>query len=331
MCCFWVINYRLSINKFTLHKTYSMRKRSVSILALAIAGLITTFLFMMFRTVTAITSVNPDNEGSIIELPQTDTAFGGIFYTPRFNDSLPHYQYRRMEDSVNKIKAERELENRSVSVSGMSMGLFGVFSMNAPGRTAEKYYYVGLNGYKLDHNSKFFIQNGTYNLAYVKWNTTAKKTNWQHGHYERKSIRVRYAAENERVLVPVNQNQYKALQALLYVLYFGLLVGGLYFFIGIPVQILTNISRGNAFDENNVRYFNIMARVFFVMGLLSLLSPYILRFFLRNIVPMDFERASFAEGLWEVCWMFLLSIAVFITGKAFQKGNSLQKEQDLTI
>jgi hypothetical protein len=36
-------------------------------------------------------------------------------------------------------------------------------------------------------------------------------------------------------------------------------------------------------------------------------------------------------GIWDVVWLFLISIAVFITGKAFQKGNTLQKEQDLTI
>jgi hypothetical protein len=205
--------------------------------------------------------------------------------------------------------------------------------MKATEETAEKYYYVGLGGYRLDHDSKFFIQNGTYNLAYVKWDT-AKKTsnsNWKHGHYERKQIPVRYSADNEQVLVPVSHNQYKALQALQYVLCFVLLVGGLYFFVGIPIQVLLNISRGKAFDENNVRYFNIIARLFFVLALLSLFSPYIVGFFFRNVVPSDFKRAPILVGIWDVVWLFLISIAVFITGKAFQKGNTLQKEQDLTI
>lgn len=280
-----------------------------------------------------MTTMGVDDMGSTIDYPQSDTAYGGLFYTPQFNDSLPHYLYQRMTDSAKKEKADWELENRSVSASGMGMGLFGVYAMDAPGRTTDKLYYVGLDGYKLEEDSKFFIQNGTFNLAYVKWDTTISKPNsrWMHGHYERKPIPVRYAAEDERVLVPVNHTLYNVMQGLLWIVWFALLVGGLYFFIGIPVQILTNISRGYAFDENNVRYFNVVARAFLIMGLLSLFLPYILDLFLRNVVPNDFKRVTLKEGLWNTFWIFLLSIAVFITGKAFEKGNRLQQEQDLTI
>jgi hypothetical protein len=362
---------------------------------MAIAGLVTVFLFFMFRTVTTISDISEDDGGSAIDMPESDTAFAGIFYTPRFNDSLPHYLYRRMEDSAKRAKTESERENRSVSAAGISMALFGVYSMDIPKvhtskeqwmkelvdkmdqatvaagdkikstankdsiekiktrlrdslayykryyekritiaeKYKEKYYYVAFDGYKLDEHSKFFIQNETYNLAYVKWDTARKNTNsnWQHGHYERKEIPVRYSAENERVLVPVSQHQYQALQALVYVLMFVLLVSGLYFFIGIPVQVLLNISRGQAFDENNVRYFNIIARLFFVLGLLYLFGPYIMDLFLRSIIPADFKRPPLRDGLGKICWLFVLSIAVYITGKAFQKGNTLQKEQDLTI
>lgn len=378
-----------------MHKTYSMRKRRVSILALAIAGLITTFLFVMFKMVTAVSIGSIEDGGTSVDLPETDTAFGSIFYTPRFNDSLPHYLYKHMEDSANKIKAEGEIENRGIGGGGMGVGLFGVYSMDRPekytykermikeslermdeatitadqrmaaatnkdsiekiknqlrdsldfykryygkriamtGKVKDQYYYIGIDGYRLDDESKFFIQNETYNLAYVKWDTgkTNASSNWKHGHYERKEIPVRYSAENERVLVPVTKHQYDALRSLFYILWFVVLVGALYFFLGIPVQVLLNISRGLAFDENNVRYFRVIARLFFVFGLMYLFGPYIMDLFLRIIVPADFKRAPFAEGLGTPCWLFVLSIAVYITGKAFQKGNTMQKEQDLTI
>jgi hypothetical protein len=372
-----------------------MRKRRVSILALAIAGLITTFLFIMFKTVTAVSVASIEDGGTSVDLPESDTAFGGIFYTPRFNDSLPHYLYQHLNDSARKVKAELELENRSVGGDGLGVGLFGVYAINRPEKdtykerlikeslqrmdnatitagqrmaattnkdsvekikkqlqdsldyfkryygkrieVAEKgkdqYYYIGIGGYRLDPESKFFIQNEAYHLAYVKWDTAKKNSNsnWAHGHYERKEIPVRYSAENERVLVPVTKHQYDALRALFYVIWFVFLVGALYFFVGIPVQVLLNISRGLAFDENNVRYFRVIARLFFAFGLLYLFGPYILDLFLRFIVPADFKRAPFTEGLSTPCWLFVLSIAVYITGKAFQKGNTMQKEQDLTI
>lgn len=325
-----------------MHKTYSMRKRSVSVLALSIAGLVTAFLFILFRSVTAISNMNDYDGGSTIDLPQSDTAFAGIFYTSHFNDSLPQYIYKRMVDSANKVKAEGEIENRGVGGDGMGVGIFGVYAMDRPkmntynaiaGNGKHQYYYIGFDGYRLDRESKFFIQNETYHLAFVKWDTAKKNPNshWKHGHYERKEIPVRYSAENERVLVPVTQHQYEALRSLFYLLWFVFLVGALYFFLGIPVQVLLNISRGQAFDENNVRYFNIIARLFFVLGLLYLFGPYIMDVFLRNIIPADFKRPPFTEGLGTVCWLFVLSIAVFITGKAFQKGNNMQKEQDLTI
>jgi DUF2975 family protein len=378
-----------------LHKTYSMRKRRVSILALAIAGVITTFLFILFKIVTAVSVGSIEDGGTSIDLPQGDTAFGGIFYTSRFNDSLPHYLYQHMEDSISKVKAEQEIENRGVSGDGMSVGLFGIYVMDRPekhthkeylikeslerldnatiaanqrmaattnkdsiekiknqlrdsldyykrfygkriaiaGKGKDQYYYIGIDGYRLDRESKFFIQNETYNLAYVKWDTARSNSNnnWKHGHYERKEIPVRYSAENERVFVPVTGHQYEALRSLFYVLWFVFLVGALYFFVGIPVQVLLNISRGLAFDENNVRYFRVIARLFFVSGLIYLFGPYILDLFLRMIVPADFKRAPFTEGLSTPLWLFVLSITVFITGKAFQKGNTMQKEQDLTI
>jgi hypothetical protein len=359
-----------------------MRKRRVSILALAIAGLITTFLFIMFKMVTAVSVGSIEDGGTSVELPESDTAFGGIFYTPRFSDSLPHYIYKRMEDSACKVKAELDLENRGVSGDGMSIGLFGIYALDRPekytykeriikeslermdnatiaadqkmtattskdsiekiknqlrdsldfykryygkriaivGKGKDQYYYIGIDGYRLDRETKFFIQNETYHLAYVKWDTAKANpnNNWKHGHYERKEIPVRYSAENERVLVPVTKHQYEALRSLLYVLWFVFLVGALYFFLGIPIQVLLNISRGLAFDENNVRYFRVI-------------GPYVTDLFLSIIVPADFKRAPFTEGLSTPCWLFVLSIAVLITGKAFQKGNTMQKEQDLTI
>ena len=324
-----------------MHKTYSMRKRNVSVLVLSIAGLVTAFLFILLGSVTAISNLNDHDGGSSIDGPQSDTAFAGIFYTPEFNDSLPHYLYSRMEDSVRRIKTDRELENRGVGGDGMGIGVFGAYAMNRhqntwnamAGNNKDQYYYIGIDGYRLDHKSKFFIQNETYNLAYVKWDTakTDPGSNWKHGHYERKQIPVRYSAEDARVLIPVTKFQYDALRALLYLLWFVFLVGALYFFLGIPVQVLLNISRGLAFDENNVRYFNMIARLFFVLGVLYFVGPYILDLCLRFIVPADFIRPPFTAGLGSVCWLFVLSIAVSITGKAFQKGNTMQKEQDLTI
>jgi hypothetical protein len=369
-----------------------MRNWKISILALGVAGLVTAFFFFMIQTSTSESGVFG---GGAVDLPESDTAFGGLFYEPDFNDTLPYYIYRQLADIAKNVKAERELENRSVSVSGLAISLWGLYSIEEPkDRTwsqdlvrqlffqldkvqlnarhnvaattnkdsiekiydqlrdsilyyrdmfnkrlaavqanKEKHYYVALDGYKLDPESRFFIQNGTYNLAYVKNDRIKKKKEgeWKFGHYERKQIPVRYAAENERVLVPVNKKLYEGLNILFHVFWWGVMFAGVYFFLGLPVRILVSISKGKAFDELNVRRFNTIARVILGVGLFKLIVPYLLDFLLRNKVPDDFILPPFMTELWNFGGWFLLSMAVFITGKAFQKGNTLQKEQDLTI
>jgi hypothetical protein len=375
-----------------LHKTYSMRNWRISILALGIAGLITAFFYFSVMMTTSESGVFG---GGSVSLPEGDTAFGGLFYEPRFNDTLPYYIYRELERIAKNVKAERDLENRSVAVSGVSISLWGLYSIEEPGdrswkenlmrqlffqldnvekkaslkiaattnkdsiekiykllgdsilyyrdsynkqfdavhRNREKYYYVALDGYKIDVESKFFIQNGTYNLAYVKNDVIKKKKEgtWKFGHYERKKVPVRYAAEHERVLIPVNKQLYDGMYVLIHVLLWGVLFVGLYFFLGLPVRILVSISKGKAFDDINVRRFNTIACAILVLGLFKLIFPYLLDFLLRNKVPDDFMLPSFITELWNFGGWFLLALAVFITGKAFQKGNRLQKEQDLTI
>jgi hypothetical protein len=248
-----------------------------------------------------------------------------------------------MEDSAKRAKAENELENMSANAAGINMFVFGIYTIDRPkvytnkrialAEKDEKEYYVAFDGYKLDKYSKFFIENETFNLAYVKWDTLKREPNisWRHGHYERKEIKVRYSPENKRVLVPVTRRQYEVLHSVLYVLVIVFLIVALYIFLGLPIQVLISISKGNAFDKKNVRDFNIVARAFFVLGLLGLLLPYVFDLFLGNMIPDEFKCVSIVEGLSKTCWIFLLAIVVYIIGKAFQKGNTLEKEQDLTI
>lgn len=49
------------------------------------------------------------------------------------------------------------------------------------------------------------------------------------------------------------------------------------------------------------------------------------------MIPDDFSIPGFWQTLNDNFGIFILVLAIFITGKAFQKGNRLQKEQDLTI
>jgi hypothetical protein len=192
-------------------------------------------------------------------------------------------------------------------------------------------HYLGLIGYYLPEKTRFFIQNGTYNLAYVKWDSISKEGQLKYGHYERKQIPVRYTAKENRINIPLSYNQYVVLNTLAIIVAFGLLFLIVYLFVGLPLQILINISKGKAFDERNIHRFTIMYRIMLTTIVLYLVIPYLLWLGFHKMIPDDFYRPGFRQSLWDCKWLILVTIVLFLIRKAFQKGNSLQREQDLTI
>src|SRR5688572_5752123 len=331
-----------------------MNKRNISILAVVIALTVTLYFFYINKRFLTGASTGPFPMDWSINIPQDDTSFGGLFASPDINDSLPHYTYKRIEDSLKRIFDARQLDNKSHTLSGRTYGPLGVFAVrktwvswwdnnskndplsilmndsltvignkfinqNNPDslkkykeeggnimwrynvrqnqlfkekqKKEEKTYYLALNGYNLEYDTKFFIQNGSFNLAYVKWDSIIKRKydSTQVGHYERKQIPVRYATEEKRVLVPISKKQYRFLYGTLSVLTFVWLFLFVYFFIGLPIQILINISKGKAFNTKNILRFKIMAYILFAYALIITLAPFVLRFFFRNMIPTDFQ------------------------------------------
>jgi hypothetical protein len=320
-----------------------MRKRSISILALVIAAVITFYILIVIWGTSGENNNTSIVKYDIFYPTAVDTALGGSVAQPHIDNSLPHYLYQHIADSLKQIYDERQLENRSVKVTGTSFGIFGVYSMDAPQSGNEpqkqavnstgKLYYLSMVGYSLPYEKKFYVQNGTYNLAVPKWDSQATRGTgfWRYGHYVRKQIPVRYSTDNKQILIPLSKQQFNVVHGMVPLVSYILIFLALYVFFGLPVHILIKISKGNAFDDINIRRFNLMFRGLLVWGLVQLLSPYILWFFFRNIIPDDFMLPAFRQQLWDNCELFIWAIAIFITGKAFQKGNKLQNEQDLTI
>ena len=120
-----------------------------------------------------------------------------------------------------------------------------------------KLHYITLRGYKYkDPGTRFFVDQNTYNLAYVVWDSTkpGKYDSSRYGHYERKQISVRYLSKSDDVLIPISERQFLILSpvilggnivmAICWILIFGF--GAIY--------ILFNISRGKPFANRNIWY-----------------------------------------------------------------------------
>lgn len=367
-------------------------RRYFSATALVIAILITAYFGYI------LTNIKGSDSSSFVSMitgPVSDTAFGGLLSSPYINDSLPHFKYKQIADSINSIKEYRERENNGIK-SGESLGRVGAYVITKPDnslygsaeynrimthisdslqklisdsltrspgnknidsvktelryeitqrvndamrirfRGSEKQdgqYYLSLGGYTLHHDSRFYIDKGTYNLMYVKWDSVTKRKydSTRIGHYESKQIPVRYAAGDNNILIPISINTYNILATLLKVAFIFLLFIGLYVFIGMPVQILLNISKGKAFTEKNIHMFRVMSIVLFISTIISIFGPYILHIVFYKLIPSEFKLPGMFPTLINNLYLILIALILFFISRAFKKGYMLQKEQELTV
>jgi hypothetical protein len=387
------MKYLLFFDKHHLFcfKFLFMVKRSISIIAIIVAMLITGyFLFLMSGSAV---STGPFPLSWSIRQPTDDTSFGGVFYTPHLDDSLPHYLYKKYEDNINRIKQSKDLVNQSTMASGFSVGSLGVYELQdetgfpdnnefkdprykslsdsaimfsgkayseqnddsaryyreqsqellykANQRLNEvsqgqqehrpRNYYLGLDGYTADNHTKFYIDKGIYKLAYVVWDSTVKRKydSTMVGHYESRIIPVRYSANDKRILVPLSKTQYSSWSTGLEVLRFIFIFMTIYIFLGLPIQIIWNISRGRAFTRQNVSRFKLMGIAVAVYALVSLIMPYLLKMIFN--IPADFQPDPFIQSLVGKIFTFFFAAALYLIGLAFQRGYNLQQEQNLTI
>lgn len=91
-----------------------MLRRNISIIVIVtIAAVITLYYSFMIEDMGSY-STGPFPMSWMVNTPQEDTAFGGLFYNPGMDDSLPQYQYRRIEDSIKCITDRIKMNNKSI-------------------------------------------------------------------------------------------------------------------------------------------------------------------------------------------------------------------------
>jgi hypothetical protein len=373
-----------------------MKKLLTNPIAIIVTILFCGYIFHIQRSFFEVSN-EPSTLNWSVSLPESDTAFNGLFYSPFLDDTLPHYEYARIADSLKQIKEQKELINRSFT-TGFSFGIIGTsiienelffdiskkadsdllcVSMmdtvnkiyedrinmkqadsllmrekeklvediiwrynlrknkltDSLSKSAEKKYYLALLGYKLDHDTKFFIQDGKHNLAYVVWDRVIKRTHdsTKIGHYERKEIPVRYSKEEEKILIPITKKQYTMATTLLKG--FSWFVMALWAFVifGIPLQIIVSISNGRAFTMKNISRLNMIALFLFMIALFASFSPFLFQLIFSKYIDPEFKNTSVGSSVYKNLQYYFLAAIVFVLSIAFKKGYKLQQEQDLTV
>jgi hypothetical protein len=310
-----------------------MKKSSLKIfnwIGLAITTLVLAYYgFLFFTTPTLrIDYAHTINSPEMKEGKQ-DTMFGGLFMYEYVNDSLPHYLYKRKEDSIKAIKDSIALQNKSFAL-GHGNEFIGVGHIRKEKKNDSLFnditYYLKLPGYSLLYPNQFFMIGNRYYITTVQQDPVSKTY-----HYARKQIPVRYSSDQKEVLIPVSPGVYRTLNVVIIVLIFILIIVSIYVLLGLPIQLLINISKGNAFTLKNIRILRLIAITLFSLTTLNIVAPYLLRLLFSRYVPEEFHLEPFLTVLGNKLNGLFLSVAVFIISMAFKRGYDLQKEQELTV
>lgn len=295
--------------------------------------------------------ISNNSEGSSlgtesITIPTDDTTFRNAFFSPPINDSLPYYEYRKIKDSIARIKAEIDIENKGRSAGGTYAGFIGFFQLkknqaksvsdaqsNSGHLQSQLEYFITFQDIQIKENNHFFVQNGNYYLAHPVWDITKKdgELTFKSGHYTRIPLKVRYNADKKMLLIPVNRILYKSLEITFFILWLGFIIAGFYIIIGLPVSILGSVSIGQVFTLTNIRQLKIIYFFLLLMTLLKALFPLLTYWFLSFFTPPVFKTPSILESLYSSLPLLIAGLAVFLISKAFQKGYKLQQEEDFTV
>lgn len=317
-----------------------MKKLLTNPVAIILALLATAYFFFLFLSWKSETvPYSTYGQSSIINNTPNDTSYGGLFYKPVINDSLPHFQYQQIEDSL-LFNSERRLRNNEIDGNSFSTGLIG-FTESAEhenGQTVmnskkNKQYFLSLGGFELEEDVKFYIEKNTYNLVYVQWDTVRRNGDNvdRIGTYKSVTIPVRYSNREKKILIPISAKQYTIGYVLLIAL--SLLIGAmaLYVIFGYPIQFLVRVSKGQAFTEANVAGLRAATILIFLFFIGSVVFPFIIRVVFSSYINTLFKPLKFWSQLYNHLPSFFLAVLVFAIYIAFKKGYKLQQEQELTV
>ncbi len=239
-------------------------------------------------------------------------------------DSLPHYQYAAIDDSLKRI-AKVEKDRNKLSV-------FFKIGIGFIGATQTHSYWYDWYGDKKSHlDPNYYISIPNYDLPPQHTFLYRDHRNFlARNHLDTTEIKVAYLSQSKTILIPVSESSYTFIRNFLFVLVVLATLIGIYIFIAIPIVILVNISGGHVFTRKNIRNLYLLAYTTLAYMLIQLLMPYVVCLFFLKKIP-DAFAISFTDIFVSKCLTLLIGTILLAIASAFAKGYKLQQEQDLTI
>jgi hypothetical protein len=252
---------------------------------------------------------------------------GPEYYSP-LNDSMPHYQYRKTEDSLKRIQTEKDFFLQNTG-SELNIGSVGVATYGKE----KKQDFLTVTGYTLNEHFTTVENNVDGSLLnYPVWDRVSGDS--RDGHFETKPLNIKYKAGKERwedkVFVPINTGLGTLLTVAFYILASLFTAVALYFILFIPFRFLLRLSKGQAFTEQNIGNLYLIGWALVAMALCATLLNIISHICIKSQLPPEISFSYYAAFM-KTSDGLLAGLVVLLLAKAFLQGFELKEEQDLTV
>ena len=271
----------------------------------------------------------------------------------RLNSSLPHYEYKRLEDSLQQIENLRKMNN-GFYIEGFSLGMLGFYTSIKDSTyidpTTQSFetinkkdtrYYLGLQNYYLDsHHYQTFRDSGNTFLKYPVWTKIDSAKKSRIGYYAVKKLNIEvselpqektYQLDTPRTLyIPVSKTKFNTLK---------IIIGGLQTLLAIfsfiviflmPIWIIKDIANNACFEERTYKRLFLIAITILANCAIGTIAPYLINWLLADTIPDAFSL-NLALSLKGMISSLIAGYIVLALAFAFRKGHKLQQEQSLTI
>lgn len=245
------------------------------------------------------------------------------------NDSLPHFLYERVEDSVRR---KFQMDNRYTTYtgSGYSIGHFGAVVLEDD---TKKEYYFNVPGYFAKDLVSFYSKDGKNYLEYTVWTQKDEAAGTAMGYPEAKETRMRYVPGDENtwtVGFPVSRSTHQLLNIITMALAGIGIILLLYIFLNRALKVLLLIAKGQAFSDEAIGSLYTIAWYLIGSSLFFMLARLVLHILLQSQVSYPFTFFYYDDVMSTSSWL-IAGLVVLLLAQAFRSGAQLQKEQELTI
>lgn len=256
----------------------------------------------------------------------SQTVVGPAYESP-LHDSLPHYRYRQIEDSLKRLEVENDffLQNGGES----SFSFLGLASYGKENKQ-EKFFTV--EGYAIEDFASVKNELSGSILHYPVWDKT--NNDRRNGDLKSIAVGIKYKDGKERwqgkVYAPINSTVYTILQFLMYGLGALIFVFALYAVFYIPLRFLLRLSKGQAFNDENIGSLYLTGWTMIGLALFVTIVNIIGHLFIQSQIPAAISF-SYYTAFMKTSNLLVAGLAVLLLAKAFLQGLELREEQDLTI